>query len=234
MRSLLAVLTIALGACAPSADSDAEIRGEIGDRVASARGEATAVRPAPNIPADAPLVVFLGDSISAGLHLTANQAFPAVLQADLAARAHPFRLVNAGVSGDTSAGGLARVDWILKQKPAVVVVELGGNDALRGLDLASIERNLREIVTHIRAANAQVLLLGMRIPSSYGKPYSDGFAQLYERIAQDMNVPTVPYFMERVGGVTELTLADGLHPTARGHEILAQNVAPALIEVLAR
>ena len=169
MRSLLVVLTLALAACAPSGNSDSGMRGEIGDRVPSSSGDATAVRPAPNIPADAPLVVFLGDSISAGLHLPANQAFPAVLQADLAGRGQPFRLVNAGVSGDTSAGGLGRIDWIVKQKPAVVVIELGGNDALRGIALASIEANLRALVDRVRAGGAKVLLLGMRIPANYGR-----------------------------------------------------------------
>jgi acyl-CoA thioesterase-1 len=233
MRPFL-VFTLALASCAPSGNSDASVRGEIGDRVASSHSDSAAARPAPVIPTDAPLVVFLGDSISAGLHLPANLAFPAVLQADLARREHPFRLVNAGVSGDTSAGGLARLEWIVKQKPAVVVIELGGNDALRGQDLAAIETNLRAIVTKVREGGAKVLLLGMRISPSYGKEYSEGFAEIYARIAQDMNVPLVPYFMERVGGVPEMTLPDGLHPAARGHEILAENVAPKLIEVLSR
>jgi acyl-CoA thioesterase-1 len=231
MRSFL-VFLLALAGCAPSNDSASTARGEIGDQVASSQADSTTARPAPKIPADAPLVVFLGDSISAGLHLPAELAFPAVLQADLAQAGHPFRLVNAGVSGDTSAGGLARLEWILKQKPAVVVVELGGNDALRGQDLAAIEANLRAIVTQARQSGAKVLLLGMRIPPSYGKEYADGFAELYAQIAGDMSIPLVPYFMEHVGGVPELILSDGLHPNARGHEILAHNVAPSLTELL--
>jgi acyl-CoA thioesterase-1 len=228
------VLTIVLAACAPDRGADDSVRGDPGDRVGSAHVDGAAPRPAPVIPADAPVVVFLGDSISAGLHLPADQAFPAVLQSELAAAGHPFRLVNAGVSGDTSAGGLARIDWIVKQKPAVVVVELGGNDALRGQELAAIESNLRGIVTRARESGAKVLLLGVRIPPSYGRAYSDGFAELYARIARDMDVPLVPYFMQGVGGVPEMMLPDGLHPTARGHALLAGNVAPKLVEVLSR
>ncbi|MDZ4772393.1 MAG: arylesterase [Planctomycetota bacterium] len=225
----------ALAACAPGEKADPGLRGEIGDRARAVIDDATSTRPTPTIPADAPVVVFLGDSIAAGLHLPANQAFPAVLQADLAARGIPFRLVNAGVSGDTSAGGLARIDWILKQQtPAVVVVELGGNDGLRGQELASIEANLRAIITQCRDAGAKVLLLGMRIPPSYGKEYSDGFAALYNRLANEMSIAFAPHFMDRVGGVADLTLPDGLHPTARGHELLAENVAPKLTEVLKR
>ncbi len=231
MRALI-VLCLSLAACSPVDGPKSDVRGELGDRVGSARGAAVPARPTPVVPGDAPLVVFLGDSISAGLHLSSNQAFPAVLQAEFARRERPFRLVNAGVSGDTSAGGLERIDWLLKQKPSLVVLELGGNDGLRGQDLAAIEANLRGIVAKTRAAGAEVLLLGMRIPPSYGKDYSEGFAALYGRIAKDMNVPSVPFFMERVGGVPELLLEDGLHPNARGHEILAENVAPKLLELL--
>lgn len=226
---------LALVSCSPGEKADPGLRGEIGDRARATIDDATAVRPTPAIPAAAPVVVFLGDSIAAGLHLPASQAFPAVLQAELAAQGMPFRLVNAGVSGDTSAGGLARIDWVLKQqKPAVVVVELGGNDGLRGQDLTSIESNLRAIVSKCRDANAKVLLLGMRIPPSYGKEYSDGFAALYSRIASEMSLAFVPYFMDRVGGIADLTLPDGLHPTARGHELLAENVMPRLAEMLKR
>lgn len=210
----------------------AEIRGDLGDRGTRVATSDTP-RPRVDVPADAPLVVFLGDSISAGLHLPADQAFPAVLQRELTAQGNPFRLVNAGVSGDTTAGGLARVDWILKQRPDVVVVELGGNDGLRGQDLANVEANLRAIVTRVGAAGARVLLLGVRIPPSYGATYADGFAAIYPRVASEMGVPLVPYFMEGVGGVPEMVLEDGLHPTARGHEKLAANVAAALRTELA-
>ncbi len=180
-----------------------------------------------DVPDGAPLVAFLGDSISAGLHLPADRAFPAVLQRLLVAEGAPFRLVNAGVSGDTSAGGLARLDWILKQEPEVLVVELGGNDGLRGVSLDSVETNLRAILERARAAGAEPLLLGMRIPTNYAE-YGDDFAEIYPRLAKELDVAFVPYFMEGVGGVPELNLPDGLHPSEEGHEQLAEKVIAGL------
>jgi len=186
----------------------------------------------PEIPADAPRVAFLGDSISAGLHLPRDEAFPAVLQRELAAMGVPFRLVNGGVSGDTTAGGLRRVDWLLRQDPAVVVVELGGNDGLRGVPLDEVERNLRGILGRIRESGARALLLGMRIPPNYGREYSEGFAALYARLGRELDVPTIPFFMEGVAGDPELNLPDGIHPTTEGHERLAETVLPRLRELL--
>ena len=171
-----------------------------------------------------PRVVFLGDSLSAGLHLAADQAFPAVLQQKLRAEGVPFQLSNAGVSGDTSAGGLRRVYWVLRQKPAFVVVELGANDGLRGVPLASIEQNLRAIVAKIKAHGARVMLLGMRLPPNAGADYADGFAAIYPRIAEAEQVAYVPFFMDGVAGVPELNLEDGLHPTAEGHVRIAETL----------
>lgn len=232
MKQIVLALLCLCAACAPSEHASPLPRGEIGDRTPAPAEAGLRERRALAIPEGAPLVAFLGDSISAGLHLSAERAFPAVLQADLAGSGLPFRLLNAGVSGDTSAGGLARIDWVLERQPAVVVIELGGNDGLRGQDLAAVEANLRAIVARVRASGARPLLLGMRIPPSYGADYAAGFAAIYERIAGEMQVPLVQYFMEGVGGVPDLLLPDGLHPTARGHEILADNVAPKLRQVL--
>jgi acyl-CoA thioesterase-1 len=185
------------------------------------------------IPADAPLVVFLGDSISAGLHLDADQAFPAVLQRRFVEREIPFRLVNAGVSGDTTAGGLRRVDWILKQEPQVVLVELGANDGLRGIDVQAIESNLRQILERIRTAGAQPILVGMHVPTSYGEAYSNAFHGIYGRLAEELAVPFVPNFLEGVGGKPEFNLPDGLHPNVQGHKLLADNVQAVLESILA-
>lgn len=237
-RALLVVLGFALTSvaflgCADASRGEVEraLPGEAASKVAARTSETTSS--GLEIPAGAPLVVFLGDSISAGLHLSADEAFPAVLQRDLAAAGHPFRLVNAGVSGDTSAGGLRRIDWILKQSPDVLVVELGGNDGLRGQDVAGVESNLRAIVTRAQDAGARVVLLGMQIPTSYGADYAGEFASLYSRIAQDLGVAFVPDFLAGVGGVPEMTLEDGLHPTAAGHKRLARNVASVLQGVVA-
>ena len=196
--------------------------------------EATAPDVARDSPAvAAPLVVFLGDSITAGFELPAAEAFPALLEARLAARGVTIRQVNAGVSGDTSAGGLRRVDWLLKQRPDVVVVELGGNDGLRGAPIEGIEQNLRTIVEKVRAAGAVPLLLGMRLPPSHGQAYTDGFAALYPRLAEALSVPFVPFFMADVAGVRELNLPDGIHPTARGHVRLAERLEEPLRALLA-
>jgi len=179
-----------------------------------------------------PLVVFLGDSLAAGLHLPADKAFPAVIQGELARAGVQFRLVNAGVSGDTTAGGLSRVAWIMKQKPRLVVLELGANDGMRGLPLRLIEDNLRAIIAKIRAGGADGLFLGLRLPPSFGGEYADAFAALFERVAQVEQVPFVPFFHEGVAGVPELNLPDGIHPTEEGHRRIAARLAPRLRELL--
>ena len=142
-------------------------------------------------------------------------------------------MVNAGVSGDTTAGGLARLDWVLQQRPDILVVELGGNDALRGQPLAGIEQNLREIVRRGRAAGARVVLLGMDIPTNYGAQYGRGFATLYERVARDERATLVPAFVRELGTDPALLQPDGLHPTAEGQRRLAAKLVPALAALLA-
>jgi acyl-CoA thioesterase-1 len=185
-----------------------------------------------DVPEDAPLVVFLGDSIAAGIHLPKDRAFPAELQRRLAAKGRPFRLVNAGVSGDTTAGGRSRLDWLLGQKPAIVVVELGANDGFRGVPAATIEGNLRDIVERVKAAGAKPLLLGMKIPPNYGLDYVVEFEGLYARLAKETGCAFVPWFMRGVAGKPELNLEDGIHPTAEGHRLLAENVEKELRRLL--
>ena len=191
----------------------------------------TTERSSPPFPVEEPgddlcRVVFLGDSITAGLHLSSELAFPAVVQRLCTEAGAPFHLTNAGISGDTSAGGLRRIDWLLKQDPDLVVVELGGNDGLRGQPLEEIEKNLRELVTRIQAHGSRVLLCGMRIPTNYGDEYAEGFAQLYERLASELETGFVPFFMEGVAGHPEWNLEDELHPNAGGHERLARRLLP--------
>ena len=178
--------------------------------------------------ASGPRVVFLGDSLTAGYGLAEDQAFPALLGELLEQEGRPVEVVNAGVSGDTTAGGLARVDWILAQAPEVVVVGLGGNDALRGLPLDGTEENLREIVTRCQASGARVLLLGMRMLPNYGPDYVRRFESIYPRLAKELDVPLVPFLLAKVGGVRRLNQDDGIHPTAEGQRLVAQNVLPYL------
>ncbi|MEZ6014840.1 MAG: arylesterase [Planctomycetota bacterium] len=225
-----ALSAAALVSCGEGAGGTAEREvARLGDAYAGV--ELPAIE-APEIPADAPLVLFLGDSISAGLHLPAEYAFPAAAQRLLAAEGAPFRLANLGSSGDTSAGGLARLDWALRAQPDVVVVELGGNDGLRGISLASTESNLRAIIERVRAAGAAPLLLGMRMPPNLGE-YAAEFDALYPRLAAALDVPLVADFMQGVGGVADLNLPDQLHPNPAGHAQLARTLGPALRQVLA-
>jgi acyl-CoA thioesterase-1 len=192
-----------------------------------------AARPAAPVPVpDTPLVVFLGDSLTAGLGLDEDQAYPAVLERELEEEGLPVRVLNAGVSGDTTAGGLSRIGWLLGQRPDVVVVALGANDGLRALPVEQAEKNLREIVRRSQAAGARVLLLGMKMPPNYGPEYTQSFEGMYTSIAKDMNVPLVPFLLEGVGGERSLNQGDGIHPTAEGQEVLAKNVRPYLEEVL--
>ena len=178
-----------------------------------------------------PRVVFLGDSITAGFGVDADQAFPALIRDALAKDGLNVDVVNAGTSGDTTAGGLARLDWLLQQKPQLLVVGLGGNDGLRGQDVKSSEQNLRAIVTKARGAGARVLLLGMMMPPNYGPEYTASFREIYPRIAKEMDVPLVPFLLEGVGGEADLNQRDGIHPTAEGHERVAANVLPKVREL---
>jgi len=189
-------------------------------------------KPAPPVETP-PVVVFLGDSLTAGFGLAAEEAFPALVAAALAARGTPIRAINAGVSGDTTAGGLRRLDWALKNRRQVVVVALGANDGLRGQPLRSIEDNLRAIVERAQATGAKVLLGGMLMPPNYGGEYASGFAAIYPRLAKQLGVPLVPFLLEGVAGHPELNQPDGIHPTAEGQRIVARNVEPYLADLVA-
>lgn len=181
-----------------------------------------------------PLVVFLGDSLTAAFGLEEDEGYPARAAAELEGRGLPIRALNAGISGDTTAGGLERLDWLLAQRPDVLVVELGANDGLRGQPLAGVEANLRAIVERARAAGALVVLVGMRIPPNYGPDYARDFAAIYPRLARELGVPLVPFLLEGVAARPELNLPDGLHPNARGYGIVARTVADSLAPVLER
>ena len=218
-------------AAAPRPEAGARPRSAAAEPSAPAAGEPTASpRGETN---GAPVVVFLGDSLTAGLGLAAEEAFPALVAERLAREGTPIEAVNAGVSGDTSAGGLRRLPWLLRQEPDVVVVELGANDALRGQPVAGIEENLRRIVEASREAGARVLLVGIQVPPSYGSDYAGQFARMYPRLAEELDVPLLPFLLEGVAGRGELNLGDGLHPNAAGHRRIADLMAPQVAAVLA-
>lgn len=171
-------------------------------------------------------VAFLGDSITAGYGLAAEQAYPALIAARLAAdpATAAWKTVNAGVSGDTSAGGLRRIDWVLKAKPQVVVVALGGNDGLRGLPVAELEKNLRAIIAKVQAAGARPLLAGMRVPKNLGTAYARDFDALYPRLATELKIPLYPFLLEGVALDPKLNQPDLVHPTAEGQRVLAERI----------
>jgi acyl-CoA thioesterase-1 len=180
-----------------------------------------------------PRILALGDSLTAGFGLSPQEAFPVRLQAKLAAAGVKAQVVNGGVSGDTSAGGLARLDWALADHPDLVLVELGANDALRGIDPRLTYANLDKILTRLKAAGAKVMLLGMRAPPNWGRRYQAQFDAIFPDLATKHNVSLYPFFLDGVALDPALNQSDGLHPTAKGADIIAGRVAPLVVRLLA-
>ena len=178
-------------------------------------------------------ILALGDSLTAGFGLAPQEAFPVRLEAKLAAAGIAAQVVNGGVSGDTSAGGLARLDWALADHPNLVLVELGANDALRGIDPQLTYANLDKILTRIKAAGAKILLLGMRAPPNWGRAYQTQFDAIFPDLASKHHVPLYPFFLDGVALDPALNQSDGLHPTAQGADLIAGRVAPLVVRVLA-
>jgi acyl-CoA thioesterase-1 len=180
----------------------------------------------------APRITILGDSLAAGYNLPPEQAFPAQLEIALRQAGHQVTVLNAGVSGDTTAGGVARIDWLLADKPDMVVVELGGNDALRGLDPRQTRDNLDMILTRLKQAGVKVLLAGMRAPRNLGRDYYTEFDRIYPELAAKHKIPLYPFFLEGVVGRPELNLNDGIHPNAAGVQVIVRNLLPLVLEAM--
>ena len=183
--------------------------------------------------AEEPRIVVLGDSLTAGFGLPREDAFPARLEAALRAEGHAWRVIDAGVSGDTSAGGLARLDWVLTDEPEIVIVELGANDGLRGLPTDQMEANLDTILTKIGEAGAATLLAGMRAPANFGAGYEAAFRAVYERLAARHRVAFYPFFLEGVAMEPALNQADGIHPNAAGVAEIVRRIVPHVVAVIA-
>lgn len=185
--------------------------------------------------AASPAVLFVGTSLTAGLGLPQDQSFPLVIERRIEAAGLPFRVVNAGISGETSAGALSRIDWLLRQPFAAVVLETGANDMLRGIDPAATEQNIQAIIDRIRAENpdAPIVLAGMLALPNLGPAYAREFEGIYPRLAERNGLPFVPFLLEGVGGERQLNQSDGVHPTAEGHRIVADTVWRVLQPVLA-
>jgi len=211
-------------------DGDYMPQADVGDDANMSTGEGLTD---PARLASAPLVVFLGDSLTAGLHLSNDQAFPAIVERQLRQSDAPIRVVNAGVSGDTTAGGARRVDWVLRQQPDVLFVCLGANDGMRGQPIEQIEANLISIIDAAQAAGARVLLAGMRLPPNYGDDYANAFAEIYPRVAEAKGVTLLPFLLKDVAGLAELNMPDGIHPNAEGQAIIAEHVMEVLRPMIA-
>ncbi len=174
--------------------------------------------------ASAATFVFLGDSLTAGHGVDEDQAYPAVVQQLAAQDGLTWTVTNAGVSGDTSAGGLRRVAWLAKGKPDWVFIALGANDGLRGQPATATRDNLVAMITRLRAGGAKVALAGMQLPTNYGEDYRRAFAEVFPQVAADQQVPLLPFLLAGVGGVPQLNQADGIHPTVAGQRHIAKTV----------
>jgi acyl-CoA thioesterase-1 len=195
--------------------------------------QAEAVAPAvATKPDNRPVLLCFGDSLTAGLGTGPGESYPDYLQADLDARGYKYRVVNEGVSGNTTKDGVARLDHILALKPAVVVVEFGGNDGLRGLPIRDTRANLDKIIATLKASGARVALAGISLPPDYGPDYIQQFDATYTLLAKKYNVPMLPFLLKGVYGVDGMMQADRTHATAAGNKIVAENILPLVLPLL--
>lgn len=184
--------------------------------------------------AETKTILFFGDSITAGLGVQQEQAFPALIQEKIDSLGLNYEVINGGLSGETSAGGVRRIDWILRRKIDLMVLELGGNDGLRGIDLGSTKENLQEIIDKYQAKNpnGQIILAGMQVPPNLGQEYTSQFQGIYPELSEENDLPLIPLIMDKLGGDEELIQGDGIHPTPRGHEVIAKTVWETLKKYL--
>ena len=212
----MSVLAGGLAAC--GGRTDAERGGDV-------RSEAAASQP---------VVLFLGTSLTAGQGVALEDAYPAVIQRKIDSAGFDARVVNAGVSRETSAGGLRRLAWLLRQRVDILVLELGANDGLRGQDVDSMRANLQQIIDRTRAAypDAEIVIAGMEAPPNLGDAYTSEFRRVFRELAEANDASLIPFLLQDVAGDRELNQADGIHPTERGHRIMAETVWRALQELL--
>ena len=199
-----------------------------------APAEKAQASPAPAPAPAPPRIVFLGDSLTAGYGLNKEESVPSLIQARLDASGYQYEAINAGVSGDTSAGGLRRLDWSLEGNVAVLVIELGANDGLRGLPVPAMKKNLAEIITRAQQRGITVILTGMEAPPNYGAAYTAEFRQAFRDLAREHQVAFVPFYLEGVAGIASLNIADGIHPNPAGARIVEKTMWRALEPVLTK
>lgn len=179
-------------------------------------------------------ILIFGDSLTAGLGVESEEAFPAIIGNKVDSLNLPYQVINAGLSGETSAAGKARIDWLLKEKVDVFVLELGANDGLRGIPVSETRKNLQSIIDQVKAKypDAKLVMTGMEVPPNMGNKYASEFRVIFPELAKKNNMLLVPFLLDKVGGVPELNQQDGIHPTPEGHKILAENVWVVLKDIL--
>ena len=227
LRFILSALPLLWAACAAPEGRPADDGGQ-------GPAPAAAERPAAAGVTTRPRIVFLGDSLTAGLGLARPDSVPALIQERLNREGYGYEVVNAGVSGDTSAGGLSRLEWSLEGDVEILVLELGANDGLRGLPVTQMKRNLEEIITRAKARDIEVLLTGMEAPPNYGAAYTSEFRQAFRDLAREHDVEFIPFYLDGVAGIGTLNQRDGIHPNADGSRIIERTVWSALEPMLDR
>lgn len=180
------------------------------------------------------VILFFGDSLTAGYGLSAEEAFPALIETQLNKGGKKVKVINGGLSGETSAGGLSRIDWILRQPIDVFVLELGANDGLRGLPIEQTKKNLQSIIDKVKAKYpaCKIVLAGMMVPPNMGKQYTDEFRNIYPQLAKVNKVTLIPFILDGVAGDEKLNQADGIHPNVQGHKIIADNLKPVFEKLI--
>jgi acyl-CoA thioesterase-1 len=240
---LISLFGLTLMACEPSSEpgsppmSSAQRSNQPQDGIGRRLGKDVTAQPgrgSEHRREEMPKIVTFGNSLTAGFGVAPDESYPAQLQRKLDEAGYRYRVVNAGVSGDTTAGGLRRVEWVLKTRPQIVIVELGANDGLRGLPIDQIRANLERIIQRLKAAGVTVLLAGMKLPPNYGADYTTRFAAMYGELARRYQVANMPFFLEGVGAQVPLNQADGIHPTGAGYRVIVENLLPVLEPLLSR
>jgi acyl-CoA thioesterase I len=231
--AILAVLALSLFGC--RADTSPKETEQPDSAKSVTAAEAPLPTPkSPAIPVNdkRPLIVCFGDSLTAGLGTDPGKSYPDYLQADLDAKGYEYRVVNAGVSGNTTKDGVERLNSIVAMKPAIVVVEFGGNDGLRGFRIEDTRTNLDQIVSTLKAGGAKIVLAGIRVPPNYGPDYIKQFNETYVLLAKRYDAPLLPFLLKNVYGVDDMMQADNTHATAEGNKIVAKNILPLLLPLL--
>jgi len=218
---LLSILCIFIAACSSQQEKSSQ------QATSDNTSQNSTTAPASQTEKEQPTILFFGNSLTAGYGLDPDQAYPALIQKKLDSLGYDYQVINAGLSGETTASGNTRLDWVLeRQSVDIFVLELGGNDGLRGINPEETQRNLEAMIEKLRAANPdmQIILAGMQAPPNMGPDFTSQFRQVFKDVAQEKNVALIPFLLEGVAGEPELNLPDGIHPTAKGHQIVAENV----------